>query len=131
MFFVDAGPRHNLKALRGSKKLAYVCISLHEESNQQGAWSLLKIYSGIIVTGVPRRGGGGPVGNRFQTQRRRALICILDVSRPVWIRITTPCFYTQQKKTITRALNVPLRLTRVHERTFAVPPFCGTAFGLV
>ena len=51
------------------------------------------LSSGIIVRGVPRR--GVPVGNRLQTQRRRAWIRIRYVSKSVWIRIKMPCFYSR------------------------------------
>ena len=44
--------------------------------------------------------GGGPLRDRFQslTERRRALIRIQDVFKPVWIRIKMPCLYSQIKK---------------------------------
>ena len=66
---------------------------------------------------------GGIPRNRFQTQRRRVLIGIGGVSKPVWIRIKMPFpLLSSKEKSRARAPNAPLRLTRVYERIFAVLP---------
>ena len=73
-----------------------------------------------------RKGGtatGVPFGNRSQTQRRRALIRIRDVSKTGLDTYPNALFLLSNiDKPWARALNAPLRLTRVHERIIAVPP---------
>ena len=45
---------------------------------------------GIMVKGLSWRGGGS-CWEPLPTQRRRALIRVRDVSKPVWIHINMPC----------------------------------------
>ena len=73
--------------------------NLQNSENSRRLWLLPGSARGFSRKTPGKSREWGPVGSHFQTQHRRALIRMRDVSKQVWTCVFTfPCFYSQPKK---------------------------------